>query len=74
MTTRDPSDIPTDDPRPDDLKRRPRSSWSIRATVKGKTSAAIGVVVRRRRSRLARRRRAIPQVGHLAYRRGKGLP
>ena len=46
MTTRDPSDIPTDDPRPDDLKRAPSIVLVNTGQGKGKTSAAIGVVVR----------------------------
>ena len=46
MTIRDPSDIPTDDPRPDDLKRAPSIVLVNTGQGKGKTSAAIGVVVR----------------------------
>ena len=46
MSTRDPSDIPTDDPRPDDLKRAPSIVLVNTGHGKGKTSAAIGVVVR----------------------------
>ena len=46
MSTRDPSDIPTDDPRPDDLKRAPSIVLVTTGHGKGKTSAAIGVVVR----------------------------
>ena len=46
MTTRDPSEIPTDDPRPDDLKRAASIVLVNTGHGKGKTSAAIGVVVR----------------------------
>jgi cob(I)alamin adenosyltransferase len=46
VTTRDPTDIPTDDPRPDDLKRAPSIVLVNTGHGKGKTSAAIGVVVR----------------------------
>jgi cob(I)alamin adenosyltransferase len=46
MTTRAPEAIPTDDPRPDDLKRAPSLVLVNTGKGKGKTSAAIGVVVR----------------------------
>ena len=41
---------------------------------KGKTTAAFGVVLRARRPGLAGRRRAVPQVGDVADRRGEDLP
>lgn len=44
--TNDPSNIPTDDPRPDDLKRAASIVLVNTGHGKGKTSAAIGVVVR----------------------------
>ena len=43
---RAPEDIPTDDPRPDDLRRAPSLVLVNTGNGKGKTSAAIGVVVR----------------------------
>jgi cob(I)alamin adenosyltransferase len=46
MTDRAPQDIPTDDPRPDDLRRAPSLVLVNTGKGKGKTSAAIGVVVR----------------------------
>ena len=46
MPERDPDDIPTDDPRPDDLRRAPSLVLVNTGNGKGKTSAAIGVVVR----------------------------
>ncbi len=46
MTTRAPTEIPTDDPRPDDLRRAPSLVLVNTGNGKGKTSAAIGVVVR----------------------------
>ncbi len=46
MTTRAPSEIPTDDPRPDDLRRAPSLVLVNTGNGKGKTSAAMGVVVR----------------------------
>lgn len=46
MTARAPTEIPTDDPRPDDLRRAPSLVLVNTGNGKGKTSAAIGVVVR----------------------------
>ena len=46
MTTRAPTEIPTDDPRPDDLRRAPSLVLVNTGNGKGKTSAAMGVVVR----------------------------
>jgi cob(I)alamin adenosyltransferase len=46
MPERDPADIPTDDPRPDDLKRAPSLVLVNTGPGKGKTSAAMGVVMR----------------------------
>lgn len=46
MTDRQPSDIPTDDPRPDDLRRAPSLVLVNTGNGKGKTSAAMGVVIR----------------------------
>jgi cob(I)alamin adenosyltransferase len=46
VTTRSPDDIPIDDPRPDDLRRAPSLVLVNTGSGKGKTSAAIGVVVR----------------------------
>lgn len=46
MTARAPTEIPTDDPRPDDLRRAPSLVLVNTGDGKGKTSAAIGVVVR----------------------------
>ncbi|HJR24160.1 MAG TPA: cob(I)yrinic acid a,c-diamide adenosyltransferase [Acidimicrobiales bacterium] len=43
---REPEDVPTDDPRPDDLRRAPSLVLVNTGNGKGKTSAAIGVVVR----------------------------
>ena len=43
---RAPEDIPTDDPRPDGLRRAPSLLLVNTGNGKGKTSAAIGVVVR----------------------------
>ena len=46
MSERQPEDIPTDDPRPDGLRRAPSLVLVNTGNGKGKTSAAIGVVVR----------------------------
>ena len=46
MPVRDPDDIPTDDPRPGDLRRAPSLVLVNTGPGKGKTSAAMGVVVR----------------------------
>jgi cob(I)alamin adenosyltransferase len=46
MPEREPDDIPTDDPRPDGLRRAPSLVLVNTGPGKGKTSAAIGVVVR----------------------------
>jgi cob(I)alamin adenosyltransferase len=46
MPTRDPDDIPTDDPRPKELKRAPSLVLVNTGNGKGKTSAAMGVVMR----------------------------
>jgi cob(I)alamin adenosyltransferase len=43
---RDPEDVPTDDPRPKELRRAPSLVVVNTGPGKGKTSAAIGVVVR----------------------------
>jgi cob(I)alamin adenosyltransferase len=46
VTDRAPEDIPTDDPRPDDLRRVPSLVLVNTGNGKGKTSAAMGVVMR----------------------------
>src|SRR3954471_13584833 len=46
MPEREPDDIPTDDPRPAELQRAPSLVLVNTGPGKGKTSAAIGVVVR----------------------------
>ncbi len=46
MPERDASDIPTDDPRPDDLRRATSLVLVNTGPGKGKTSAAMGVVMR----------------------------
>jgi len=46
MPTRQPTDLPTDDPRPPDLVRAPSLVLVNTGNGKGKTSAAMGVVVR----------------------------
>jgi cob(I)alamin adenosyltransferase len=46
MPDRDATDIPTDDPRPDDLRRAPSLVVVNTGPGKGKSTAAIGVVVR----------------------------
>jgi cob(I)alamin adenosyltransferase len=46
VTDRRPEDIPTDDPRPDGLRRAPSLVLVNTGSGKGKTSAAMGVVVR----------------------------
>lgn len=46
MPERDASDIPTDDPRPDDLRRATSLVLVNTGPGKGKTSAAMGVVIR----------------------------
>lgn len=46
MSTRDPEEIPVDDPRPDDLKRAKSLVLVNTGHGKGKTSAAMGVVIR----------------------------
>ncbi len=46
MPERDPDDIPTDDPRPTELRRAPSLVLVNTGPGKGKTSAAMGVVVR----------------------------
>jgi cob(I)alamin adenosyltransferase len=46
MSTRTPTEIPTDDPRPDTLRRAPSLVLVNTGNGKGKTSAAIGVVIR----------------------------
>lgn len=46
MPERDPDDIPTDDPRPAELRRAPSLVLVNTGPGKGKTSAAMGVVVR----------------------------
>lgn len=46
MPERTPEDIPTDDPRPDGLRRAPSLVLVHTGPGKGKTSSAIGVVVR----------------------------
>ncbi|MCY4272764.1 MAG: cob(I)yrinic acid a,c-diamide adenosyltransferase [bacterium] len=46
MPEREPDDIPTDDPRPTELRRAPSLVLVNTGPGKGKTSAAIGVVVR----------------------------
>lgn len=46
MPQREATDIPVDDPRPDDLRRAPSLVLVNTGPGKGKTSAAIGVVVR----------------------------
>lgn len=46
MPERDATDIPSDDPRPDDLRRVPSLVLVNTGPGKGKTSAAMGVVIR----------------------------
>jgi cob(I)alamin adenosyltransferase len=46
MPEREATDIPTDDPRPDELKRAPSLVLVNTGPGKGKTSAAMGVVIR----------------------------
>jgi cob(I)alamin adenosyltransferase len=46
MPEREATDIPEDDPRPDDLKRAPSLVLVNTGPGKGKTSAAMGVVIR----------------------------
>lgn len=46
MPERDAADIPVDDPRPDDLRRAPSLVLVNTGPGKGKTSAAMGVVMR----------------------------
>lgn len=46
MPERDPDDIPTDDPRPTELRRAPSLVLVNTGPGKGKTSAAMGVVMR----------------------------
>jgi cob(I)alamin adenosyltransferase len=46
MTDRDPSEVPTDDRRPDNLRRAPSLVLVNTGNGKGKTSAAVGVMVR----------------------------
>lgn len=46
MPERDPTDIPADDPRPDDLRRATSLVLVNTGPGKGKTSAAMGVVIR----------------------------
>jgi cob(I)alamin adenosyltransferase len=46
MTDRDPTEVPTDDRRPADLRRAPSLVLVNTGPGKGKTSAAMGVVVR----------------------------
>ncbi|MFA5565452.1 MAG: cob(I)yrinic acid a,c-diamide adenosyltransferase [Acidimicrobiia bacterium] len=46
MPVREPDDIPTDDPRPDDLRRAPSLVLVNTGNGKGKSSAAVGVIVR----------------------------
>jgi cob(I)alamin adenosyltransferase len=46
MPERDAADVPTDDPRPDDLRRAPSLVLVNTGPGKGKSTAAIGVVVR----------------------------
>ena len=46
MPEREPDDLPTDDPRPDDLRRAPSLVLVNTGNGKGKSSAAVGVMVR----------------------------
>ena len=46
MPEREPDDVPTDDPRPDGLRRAPSLVLVNTGPGKGKSSAAVGVVVR----------------------------
>ena len=46
MTDRDPTEVPTDDRRPDDLRRAPSLVLVNTGPGKGKTTAGMGVVVR----------------------------
>ncbi len=46
MPEREPDDIPTDDPRPDGLRRAPSLVLVNTGNGKGKSSAAVGVIIR----------------------------
>ena len=68
MPERDATDIPTDDPRPDDLTRAPSLVLVNTGPGKGKTTAAMGVVMRGVGRGWPVAVDPVPEVGELAHR------